>query len=180
MTELLPSVFLNGTVGSGKTTTAFQLGALLRGRGIPHAVVDLDALRTGWPAPAADPFNHELELANLQSVAAHFAAAGARVFILAGVLEDPGEMERYRAAVGDSRLVFCRLVCSDSELSRRIALRHRDDPDAKAWHLRRAPELTEILDRTGADDGIVDTTGSTPEEVASRVLQLLDSVSLAS
>lgn len=179
MTGPLPSVFLNGTVGSGKTTTAFQLSALLRGRGIPHAVIDLDALRTGWPAPAEDPFNHELELANLQSVAANFTRAGARMFILAGVLEDSGEMERYRGAVGASPLVFCRLVCSNTELSRRISLRHRDDPEAMAWHLRRAPELTEILNRTVAHGSVVDTTGRTPEEVAGRVLRQLDSVSLA-
>ena len=88
-------------------------------------------------------------------------------------------MKRYRSAVGDNRLVFCRLVCSNTELSRRISLRHRDDPEGMAWHLRRAPELSEILNRAGGHDGVVDTTGRTPAEAAGRVLRQLDSVPLA-
>ncbi len=64
------ALLVNGTVGSGTSTTAEEVGRLLAERGTPHAVVDLDALRRAWPAPPDDPFHGELELANLAAVAA--------------------------------------------------------------------------------------------------------------
>ena len=45
----LESVFLNGTVGAGKTTTGEALHWLLAADGISNAVIDLDELRRSWP-----------------------------------------------------------------------------------------------------------------------------------
>ena len=39
------ALFLNGTVGAGKTTTADAIGSLLQESATPHAIIDLDWLR---------------------------------------------------------------------------------------------------------------------------------------
>src|SRR5688500_5736343 len=81
------ALFINGTVGAGKTTTANEIAMLLQHRGIPYAIIDLDSLRNAWPSPPDDRFNLELELQNLAAVVTNFRNAGAEIFILAGVLE---------------------------------------------------------------------------------------------
>nr|WP_220093533.1 zeta toxin family protein [Flexivirga caeni] len=45
------TLLITGTVGAGKTTTAYAVGDLLRARELPHAVIDLDELHRLWPAP---------------------------------------------------------------------------------------------------------------------------------
>jgi len=89
---LVDSVFLNGTVGVGKTTLAAALSAI---ESETHAVLDLDEIRRLYPSPATDRFNHELELENLRDLAANFRRAGARRLILAGVIEERVEIARY-------------------------------------------------------------------------------------
>ena len=51
----------------------------------------------------------------------------------------------------------------------RLGRRHADDHAALKWHLLRAPELAEILDATGLDDLVIDTTGVTPADIATRI-----------
>jgi adenylylsulfate kinase-like enzyme len=93
------ALFLNGSVGAGKTTTAEAVGRLLGRRSVPHAVIDLDWLRCAWPSPERDPFNHELELRNLTAVAANYRAAGAQLLVLAGVISSSaGWSSRYRCS----------------------------------------------------------------------------------
>ena len=81
------ALLLVGAVGVGKTTTADAIGDELEGRGVPGAVIDLDAIRRGWPAPPGDCFNSAIELANLRAVAQNFREAGAEVLVAAGVME---------------------------------------------------------------------------------------------
>ncbi|MFF2053222.1 hypothetical protein ACFVU2_16595 [Leifsonia sp. NPDC058194] len=159
-------VFLNGTVGVGKTTVAEAISALEPG---PHAVVDLDQVRRLHPAPATDVFNHELELRNLHALATNYRAAGARRFILAGVLEESGEVGRYLDALRTERMLICRLVAAPSVVEGRLRLRHADDPDGLAWHLRRAGELDAVLAEAAIDDLVVDTSDLRPREIARHV-----------
>lgn len=162
-------LLLTGTVGAGKTTVAEEVGALLAARGVPHAVIDLDALRRVWPAPPGDPFNTALELANLRAVAANARAAGARVLVLAGVVEDVAGLEAHAEAAG-LPLAVVRLRVAPEEAERRLRERHRADPEGLAWHLHRRGELEAVLDAAGLPGTTVDTTGLTPEEVAERAL----------
>lgn len=69
-------VFLNGTVGAGKTTVADALSDLERRYRRPHAVIDLDQLRRLWPSTESDPFHLELELEYLAVVAANYRRFG--------------------------------------------------------------------------------------------------------
>jgi adenylylsulfate kinase len=63
------ALLITGTVGVGKTIVAAKVGEALADRHTAHAVIDLDCLRTSWPAPPDDPFNLAMELRNLTSVA---------------------------------------------------------------------------------------------------------------
>jgi len=141
----LESVFLNGTVGSGKTTTGETLHRLLADDGISNAVIDLDELRRSWPVPPTDRFDHELELRNLQSVAGNYREVGVRRFILAGVLEDQAEVDRYRAALGGGKPTVIRLDASIEAIQERLRNRHEPDSPELSWHLHRSVELNEIL-----------------------------------
>lgn len=176
MTEAAPSVlFLNGTVGVGKTTVADAVGALLAERGIPHAVIDLDALRRGWPSPEGDRFNNAIELTNLRSVAANYRAAGAQVLVLAGVLEEAAAIDDYRDALGGVTPTIIRLTVDPREGERRLRARHRADGDRAgdelSWHLARHGELDGVLDAAAIPGPVIDTTARDARAIALEVLQ---------
>lgn len=173
MATHLESVFLNGTVGAGKTTTGEALHQLLVSNGVSNAVIDLDELRRSWPAPSTDRFNHELELRNLQAVAANYREVGVRRFILAGVLEDPAEVGRYLAALGGGKLTSVRLDPSMAAVEARLRNRHEPDSAELSWHLLRSVELTQILNEACLDDHVVTVSNESPTEVARSVRALL-------
>jgi len=157
------SIFVNGTVGVGKTTLASALSAI---EPVTHAVIDLDDIRRLSPAPETDRFTHEIELENLRSLAANFRRAGARRFIIAGVIENRAEIVRYIEALGSRSMFICRLVASPAVISSRLTLRHATDPEAHTWHQARAIELESILAAAGVDDLVLDSTSVTATELA--------------
>lgn len=166
------TLFVNGTVGSGKTTVLDHLGDLLEEEGTPFTLLDLDGLRRSWPTPEDDRFNVELELANLTAVARNALTRGPRVVVLAGVLEHQGLRRRYEEAVG-TPVVVVRLAVEPALLRARLRGRY-PDPDQDRhlrWHLARAAELDTVLRRNQVDDHVVQTGEDTPRQVAQRVLQ---------
>lgn len=165
------ALLLNGTVGAGKTTTADAVGALLRERGVPHAVVDLDALRRSWPPPADDPFNGALLARNLRAVAANAWDVGAVRLVLAGVAETSADLTALASSVGVP-LVSCRLTVRASELRRRLLGRHAPGPE-REWHLTRTGTLAAVLEEAGVDDHVLAVAGEPPEVVALRVLRTI-------
>ena len=46
VSETIRVIFLNGPVGVGKSTVANAISELLEARGVHHAVVDMDYLRS--------------------------------------------------------------------------------------------------------------------------------------
>ncbi len=162
------AVLINGTVGSGKTTVAGALAESLQRDGIPGAVVDLDALRGFWPQPPGDHFNLEITLTNLRDVAGNFRAAGARVLIMAGVIETEEQRRRHAEAVGGP-LAVIRLKADLDLIHQRLHRRHDRDPAGLEWHLHRSGELDAILDRAAIDDLVLEVTELSPEQTAGRL-----------
>lgn len=166
------AIFLNGTVGVGKSTVADAISeadAISKASTIAHAVIDLDAIRRLSPAPEDDLFNHELELANLHSLAANYRQAGAVRFIMAGVIEDPAEVSRYVEALGAREMFICRLIAAREVVAERLVQRHYGDPKSLAWHLARRDELDQILSANAVEDLLLDSTFIEPHDVAVRV-----------
>jgi riboflavin synthase len=162
-------VFLNGTVGTGKTTTADILSKHVSRSGVRNAIIDLDDIRRSWPAPLDDPFNHELELRNLAALVDNYRDVGAERIILAGVVEARSELPRYRVAVQSTGMFVARLVTDSEVLKARLHRRHAGDADALQWYLERAGRLARILETADCDDGVFDTTGRTAAEVAASI-----------
>ena len=169
----MKSIFLNGTVGVGKSTTAEHLVACLATRSTPHAVIDLDSIRQYWPASARDPFNLEIELLNLAALAANFERAGAQYLVIAGVIENKNGAARYRAALRGKPLFICRLMAPSEVILRRLQVRHQNDSKALQWHLQRSLELDLILRDANVDDTVIDCAGSSPHEIAEKVLSVV-------
>ncbi|GAA1562476.1 AAA family ATPase [Brevibacterium picturae] len=172
MSRTVESIFLNGTVGAGKSTVATAIGQILSQRALPHAIIDLDYIRNAWPAPLNDRFNHELELSNLTSMVENFVQANIETFILAGVIESSSEIPRYRKALGNRPLTICRITAQEDVLRKRLVTRHRNDPDDLAWHLDRTIELENILAQQALDDFVVDSSDRVAEEVAQEILEI--------
>ncbi|MDQ1579813.1 MAG: hypothetical protein QOD05_588, partial [Microbacteriaceae bacterium] len=162
---VIDSIFVNGTVGSGKTTLAYAVSALETS--ITHAVIDLDEIRRLRPAPATDRFAHEVELRNLRSIADNYREAGAERFILAGVLEHEADIGRYREALGSDGMFICRLTVAPDIVKKRLARRHERDQMGLIWHRDRAVELARILATNTFDDMVLDSSGVEPSRLAS-------------
>jgi len=167
----IPVLIVTGPVGAGKTTVAAAISAELERREVAHAWVDIDQLAQCYPRPVDDPFHGRLTMRNLADVCRNFIAAGAGRLILPYVIEDAAGRAAIAAAVSGGEVTVVRLTVRPETVAAR--LRGRESGESLEWHLRRAPELTAIMERKGIGDLIIETDGRTPEDLASEILRLM-------
>ena len=166
----IPLLIVTGPVGVGKTTVAYEVSKLLAAAELPHACIDMDTLRSCYPAPAGDRFNVALGLRNLAAVWANCRAAGAAYLIVADVIESRDELQGYREAVPGAAISVVRLGATLSTLTGRVT--QREVGSSRDWHLLRAAELAAQMDRDQVEDIVVDTDGRTIAEIARDVAEL--------
>jgi len=164
----VPVLLLTGTVGSGKTTVAFEINDVLSELEIPNAAIDLDALTAQWPASSR--WNADLMFENLALLWPNYQAHGVTHLVLAHVLEDGSELDRYRAAVPGADITIVRLVSPQSTRVERLMGRMPPGP-SRDWHLHRTGELEDILERSALEDFVVDNDDRPVGAVAMEVLQ---------
>ncbi len=167
----IPVLIVTGPVGAGKTTVAAAISAELERRAVAHAWVDVDQLAQCFPRPVDDPFHGRLVTRNLADLARNFREAGAGRLILPYVIEDAAGRAAIASAIPGGELTVVRLTVRPETVAAR--LRGRESGESLAWHLRRAPELTGIMERNGVGDLVVETDGRTPEELAVEILRLV-------
>ena len=165
----IPVLIVTGPVGAGKTTVAAAISAELERRDVGHAWVDVDQLAQCFPRPADDPFHARLVIRNLADLARNFIDAGAERLILPYVIEDAAGRAAIAVAIPDGVLTVVRLTVRPETVAAR--LRGRESGESLEWHLRRAPELTGIMERNGVGDLVVETDGRTPDNIAAEVLR---------
>jgi hypothetical protein len=103
-------------------------------------------------------------------LSANYANAGARILVVAGVVENQRELDRYVAAVG-CEISVVRLRAPLALIEQRLRARHKAyDAEELEWHLARAPELDAILDASSLPMAEIDATAP-PREVAAAVLR---------
>jgi adenylylsulfate kinase len=161
------TLLITGTVGSGKSVVAAEISDALAALGVPNAAVDLDMLVWQWPSTSE--WNNDLMFKNLASLWSNYQAHGATHLILARVLEDREELDRYRAAVPGADIAVCRLTTPETLRLGRLHRRMSPGP-SRDWHLARTIELESILDRLGCEDFEVENGERPLREVAIEVL----------
>src|SRR5665647_1621042 len=160
---------VNGTVGAGKTVVADAAADLLREREVPHAWLDADVFRRVWPRPEGDPFAQQVLFEHLAVIAPNLQARGYRHVVLAEVVEDAADRERYEAAFDGADVAIVRVTASEATRLARVAARETDE-HWRDWHLARTVELEAILVAAGVDDAVVDNDRRPVRVVAAEVL----------
>lgn len=158
MPEPLPTLWLCGPPGVGKSTAGWELYAGLADAGY----VDIDQLGMCYPELASDPGRTLLEARILGGVVAGFRAAGASCLVVSGYVD--ARRGVHTGYLAGAALSVLRLRCDQPELRRRLELRARPGE-------QREPALreAEVLDRSGLPYQCLDTTGRTAAEVLATV-----------
>lgn len=162
-------VLISGPVGVGKTTLGEELSGTLESAGVAHTFVDLDGLSKTYPRPEDDRFGEKIALKNLGAIWTHAFEQGVRNLIVARVIETHEGAKRIEQAVSARRSVVIELGASDETLLGRV--RKREIGTGRAWHERRALELSGLLKRSGIADVSVDTDRKSVQTIANELHQ---------
>jgi adenylylsulfate kinase len=166
--QKIPVLIITGPVGVGKTTVAAALSELLGQADLAHAVIDLDWLRWCYPSPAHDPFHLELGTQNLAAVWSHYQTAGAARLILVDVVETRATLKSYQATIPHAEMLLVRLHADLTTLHQRLA--GREVGASLTWHLRRAAELTMLMEQARLEDLLVDTMDRSALDIAGEII----------
>ena len=134
-TNAVPTLFITGAPGSGKTTLAKEVSELLWRVHEPHAVVDFDELCRGVLPEGTSDFNRALAVENLAAVWANFERAGVRRLVLARVIQSAEDLDRFAQAIPGCDLAVCRVTAPCSTIVDRI--RRREAGSAASFLERR-------------------------------------------
>ena len=162
------AILLTGTVGSGKTSVAIEIGEQLEDGDVPYALVDLDWL--GWlqPAPASLVTQRSALTKNLGLVWGTFREAGVERLVLARYVEDREQLDAFRGALPGVELFVVRLVAPQALVERR--LRARDSGAQLVEHLAETAAFAAEGEQAGLEDAVVENGERPLRDVAADVL----------
>ena len=167
---------VNGTIGAGKTSVAEGAFDALSERGARVAYIDGDYLCQASPDAPGEAFNQGLLFANLAAVAPVYRDAGYGFMVIARVVEDADDRDRYAhafAAHGQpAEVVIGRVTAPEAVRKQRILLRDLD-PAWQRWGHARTVELEAVLNELSLDDAVVANVERSPLESAQELLDLI-------
>lgn len=157
-------VIINGSVGVGKTSTAWELSYLFD----KSVMLDGDHIGAVHPFDIYDEARIEHLYQTLRNLVAFHQSYGYRNFVINYVFESPESLNRLKSLLVelDEAIFAFRLTCDETEMVKRIRKRGREQI---AWELQRFRELNAIQDAAAANGDIglpLDTTGLSSAEVA--------------
>jgi hypothetical protein len=162
----VPTIFITGPVGVGKTIVASDVSWLAEAAGVSHAGIDVDGITWMHPAPPKE-MAHE----NVRSLWRSYQRAGASHLILARVIYSRAELDAYRDAVPGADITVFRLRADLDTLLARVSERERTGP-GRVIHGRQAEELFQQMEDSRVEDHLVETTGRSPHEAAIEIFEL--------
>lgn len=158
-------VWLVGTSGVGKSTIGWQLQQALEHRDVPAAFVDADQLRN---AAGVEATEDDFVADGLAVVEPIFQHAGARVLIVAGMVDDAAHLDRLLRVGRRPDVLVVHLHASDKTVMDRV--------ERRRWNVELAADSVDYARRFDASwvDVAVDTTSMSPSEVVESLLERLE------
>jgi adenylylsulfate kinase-like enzyme len=163
-------LLLTGTIASGKTTIAAEIGEIL----LPaRSIICIDLDQLGWAFIPDAPNDRILRLRtdNLTAIWANLHSAGFRHVVISAAISTANELRLIREAIDESRLTVVRLVASPALLEER--LRRRDAGRRLEDHLETLPVLDRVMDGSNLEDFRVTNDQRSPRDVAMEVLETI-------
>lgn len=159
-------IFLNGSYGVGKTSTLDHLADLFADAELPFSLFDVDWFHRSWPTAATDPHNTVIESENIRAVWDNYRRAGWRTPIIAGVITNTEDRERYEHCFGIP-LRIIHLTADSVVAERRLRGRYSmSQSPALNWHLDDHQRLARDLQKIVFHDLVIETDHLTSAEVA--------------
>ncbi|MGH2817182.1 MAG: hypothetical protein ACRDJS_01830 [Actinomycetota bacterium] len=164
----IPIVLITGTLGSGKTVLATDIGELLADREPATAIIDLDWL--GWvsPSPHGTHAIDHLILSNLAAIWPNLQAAGAGRLVCARTVLNRELVDGLHDAIGPASVTIVRVTASAGTIAARLSA--RDSGAVLAEHLAEATEFERLLDEMRAEDFRVSNDGRPIRDVSIEVI----------
>jgi len=163
-------LLITGTVGTGKTTAAAEIGEQLSDIGLPNAVIDLDWL--GW-VNARDGFDKydQLIMQNLLSIWPNYDAIGVEYLILARGLIQRKPVDILKNAFPNTPIAIVRLVASNETVEKRLSL--RDSGETLREHLDVMNELSQIMDELHLEDTVLNNDHLSVGDSARQIINFI-------
>jgi len=161
------ALVLTGRPGAGKTSVLTALSDTLSDADVPHAALEVEALR--WTHP---PLSLEEEMRHLRTVCGLLRDSGHRVLIIARTIEDDAEMAAVLRAINpdtDSYLV-ARLEAPPATLVARILAREPASWSGLEGLVSHARELAVNMPGLSGVGLVYSTEGTRAEDVADRII----------
>ena len=112
---------LCGATGTGKTTTLWEVGHILRTQGVHHALIDTDELDRVWPTPETTEAMISITRRNLRAIWETFSGLGIRHFVLCGVMASTARSREWiENAIPGAAITFVRLSAEQSTRAQRL------------------------------------------------------------
>jgi len=162
----VPTIFITGPVGVGKSIVASDVSWLAEAAGIPHGGLDVDAVTWMHPKPPAG-----IAYENTGAVWESYRRAGATHLILAQVIYSRSDLDGFRTAVPGADITVFRLRADLETLLARVAQRERGGLGEEV-HARQAAKLFREMEDARVEDHLVETAGRSAHDVAVEIFEL--------
>ena len=130
-------MLITGVYGSGKSSVAEEMAAVLEEHDAPYALLDFDFLAWFDTGSEGGPTEHRMMLRNLAAMVGNYLDVGVRFFVLARALRDGAELEDLKVGL-PMTLKVVRLTVPLEEIEERLShdptTGRRDDlREAAVW-----------------------------------------------
>ncbi|NUQ86903.1 MAG: hypothetical protein HOQ43_00335 [Glycomyces artemisiae] len=144
MTTASELLLIGGRSGSGKSTVAWEVSALLQERAVAHAHIEGDFLDQIHPAPADDPDRSAITARNLAAVWGNYAALGCRRLVYCNTVAVTESAMLAAAMGGTVTPIGVLLTAADATAANR--LRGREIGGAYDAHVERSARAAAYLE----------------------------------
>ena len=162
-------LIINGTLGSGKTAVAIEIGRQLESSHLPCCVIDLDWLNWVCLNDGFDSYD-QLAIQNLLSIWPNLRSVGVAYLVLARGLVNSEPIEMLKCAWPGTPITVVQLLATPPTIRERLI--HRDSGDTLREHLEEVDAITILIDTVKIEQSKVVNENRSIADVAGETISI--------